>query len=504
MEKNKLDKLFQDKFAGREFEFQNKYWEDAEALIEADEQAKKRRMLGWYLGLLFLITISFFCLKWISEKEANLGTKDFENYEKKIGFNKNNVASAEDNDIAEIEKSNGENLPLKNALNQEKEVNNNQKSKAEKTDDLNENLLAEKYESTKNNEIGETKKGTAVDNTEKELIDSKLGIYSDKIESKLKPNNQPTLTTPLVSNEKDDLINNEDKSKFIDKKTSEKVDLTSDTDDGLEDKNVLENLLSPNFLDNKFALLNWDTELNRTLPKSDIDEDKYPLKSHRWQLTATAGIGVIPNPKENDKSLSNFFGGIALGYKITPQIILQSGLNYQIVQADFDRTEVSQQVSYGFGKKDEVTYLQANQMHFLELPILVGYQVGKMRFSAGLKAGKLLAVRGATTIGESKFPWERTGDENDDFNASLIEARANNEPTPVFRTETMGESGWLETANFKAWQFSLVGKYQFQVAPKFDLGLGLEYRFNSDYLKNGQGNHSPLSVQFYTTYRIFN
>lgn len=514
MEKNKLDKLFQDKFAGREFEFQNKYWEDAEALIEAAEQGKKRRMLGWYFGLLLLITVSFFGLKWMNGEQNNTISEKEEAMMEQMSLDAQNPSITEEEIIKNIESS-GPGLPLEGYLLKKKEQINNQKSTVEKTADFNKNLLEKRYntetESDKNG-IDKVTNSTKKEATSQITNNSKSNSYDKNKNANSNLKNAKNAEEAIILNDK----NKTTKSNKADK-TKKPVEAAV-TQPIAEKNAAIEEALIPktisevtrkavtklNSLTNEFALLNWTPELQRSLKNIDVDEDKYPLKSHRWQLQVVAGLSTLPNPKTNDKRLTNIFGGALLGYKITPNLLIESGLTYQVAQVNKISSEASRQISYGFGKQDDLVALETDQLHFLELPVMVGYQVQKMRFSAGIKTGKLLAARGKTVNAESKFPFERTEDESANFTTKLIQARDNGEEKPVFRKETDGESGWLATDNLKAWQFSLVGKYQFQVSPKFDLGIGLEYRMNSDYLKNGESNHAPLSVQFFTSYRIFN
>jgi hypothetical protein len=490
MEKNKLDKLFQDKFAGREFEFQNSYWEETEAMIAAAEAGKQKRVLGWIIGMGCLLLIAGLSWFFLQNDGGEAVAETLDKNATIIESSATIIESDEDSNLREIEAGNGINL----SLNLGKIKADRLKGAVGETDDLNKEFAIKEAgeiiksnagfdkESNFKNKIATGKKSI---NTLKSVDDK--GVKNADLKSLL-PESKPV--NPILNKTKDQQspdISNENKPIA--------------TKPVFKEEKITANLIE---LYTDFSLLKWQNSLHRSLQNVTIDTSLYPLKRHCWNLQATIGGSVIPISKANDIGVNNVFGGLIIGYRITPGINLQTGLNYKIVQADFDRTEISRQVSYGFGKQDDVFYGKAHNLHFIEMPILVRYTSKKSQISIGLNIGKLIAAKGEVTAAKSNLPSERTDSENAGFYGLVLEARDNGMEKPVFREDASSEISWLEIADFKPFQLSVTGKYELTVSSKFSMGMGFDYRLNKEYLKNGMGDYSALSVQLFTSYRIFN
>ena len=59
---DKLDRLFREKLQKREFEFKESYWEQAQAMIEEQEQSRWPRMLWNLSRWSFLLLLSIFLI----------------------------------------------------------------------------------------------------------------------------------------------------------------------------------------------------------------------------------------------------------------------------------------------------------------------------------------------------------------------------------------------------------------------------------------------------------
>lgn len=485
MENNKLDKLFQDKLTAREFEFQDSYWQEAEALIAAEENGRRNRRWGFLL-LLGIILLGGAVALFFQSGSTTILEQASNNILLNDSQNTATVANVEDSVNETMEVGKDANSPL------EKTSKQTPKNETTYKADFNKEILKKEVEN-----VAKKKEKTGILNTKATKKDNPLG---QNLKSKIK--NQ---STPIASNNGDF---QDSATKAMIKDGNDQQNLGTEKVANTESTKGLKKEISTNEAINElttaFPLLNWERYLNRKLQNIEINLPPNAPKSHRWNIGLTAGIGLIANKKSNDESLNHYFGGVTAGYRLTSKMSLQTGLWYKLIQADFERSTGSQQVSYGFGKQDDIHYLKADQLHFVELPIWVSYGSKKSQFSIGFKTGKLLGAKGGIIEANSKNALERTEEENNAFNLQLLEARANGDEKPVFREETQGKKGWLSTDNFRTWQFSLLGQYQFAVSNKFSLGLGIEYRLNSDYLKDGGGVYSPMSVQFFTTYRIFN
>ena len=481
MEKQPIDKHFQDKLANREFNFQDSYWKEAEAMIEAAERDKRRRIFGWLFGVGFLFVLAGVSWWLMSNAEVE-----------RVAINNNLQQPTVINQPKENQETNfSQSMTDENALS----------DKVEMPDEN--NIRNEQNFSVKNDNIPDPTKNLSIAEKEKITNQQLIEKSADKpLRTVVENDINSYKSDDYVIVSKKEAIN----QNLPDNGLEVVPSLTQSDDELLKNPSATSNQQILKALPGLFPYLEQEFSLNLNLKDLEIylPENPNPPNNHRWNMKILAGTGVLINPQANDKSLVNYFVGGAIGYKISPKIGLQSGLIYNIHQANFARTEGSRQISYGFGKQDNTYEWQAQQLHFVELPVAIGYHYRKSQFSVGFQLGKLIGARGAVIENISKNALERTEQENQNFEQKIIEARANGDQMPVFREEMNREKGWLPTDHYRPLQFSLVGKYEFVASPKFNLGMALNYRLNSNYLKNGTGQHSPFSVQFYTSYRIFN
>jgi len=499
MKQQNIDKLFRDKLGNREIEFDDRYWQSAEALIDQEKNGKKRRFLGFFFWLGLVILVSSLGVYFVAfDKDTNHNSSTIlveDNPNNSIEFSKK--TKVKEDSISSMEENKTLLNENKNSINKYQKNKNSISNSSDSNQDNFKNQPNLPTSSSKSKPLNDSGFLNQINDFNfHKNIDFKSSVSDLRY-------NSATGKIEKVEDEKTTLFQQ------MKRKSKQSIQLNTIFNEANDKVEIIEPIATVGALKQRINLLEIEKH-NLSLPMIKLDFNQLkkdypnPPKSHRWNLQAYAGIGVLPNKKNNDESIGNYFGGLSFGYKIQPKISLHIGMSYRQTNANFKRTEGSRQVSYGFGKQDNIFYLQAENLRFIEVPILGSYHLKNSRFSIGISTGRLIAAEGNIIEATSQNPWERTQQENEDFLPQLALARDNNEPTPVFRTESEGESGWISTDNFNQWQINLLGQYQFAVNRKFDLGIGVEYRLQSEFLKDGSGEYSPFSVQFFTAYKIFN
>ena len=380
---NNFDKYFKDNLDNRKFEMKPEFWEEAEALIVADE--KRRGWLGFmkWFGLLLLVSVvSFFIWKnEISNSLVNsVETKNdkFEN----SSIEKNQDFSSD----VKFEKYKTATIQQSNTVDNFKNKTTQTKSETEITNSISKsNESKDSYSfSNSNNQIQ--------NNSAKPFSNTYTKSNFNTSINNTFPNQfiQNKITNPII-----------DKEENVETKTtipSSTIPSTVETKDEKEDeisKPIAAAITTIPSLD--FLLNNKNMEI----PSINIDETCsyfHGKKKVRFGVTA----GAVGYPLIENNSTQPFIGakaGIFAEYnfftlKRKGHCSIGSELLYHYRSGNFIATQSNEIIEYSFGRRITTDFLTPKNLHYLELPIYLKYKLPKVNFEGGVSMNYLAGVRG--------------------------------------------------------------------------------------------------------------
>ncbi len=380
---NNFDKYFKDNLDNRKFEMKPEFWEEAEALIVADE--KRRGWLGFmkWFGLLLLVSVvSFFIWKnEISNSLVNsVETKNdkFEN----SSIEKNQDFSSD----VKFEKNKTATIQQSNTVDNFKNKTTQTKSETEITNSISKsNESKDSYSfSNSNNQIQ--------NNSAKPFSNTYTKSNFNTSINNTFPNQfiQNKITNPII-----------DKEENVETKTtipSSTIPSTVETKDEKEDeisKPIAAAITTIPSLD--FLLNNKNMEI----PSINIDETCsyfHGKKKVRFGVTA----GAVGYPLIENNSTQPFIGakaGIFAEYnfftlKRKGHWSIGSELLYHYRSGNFIATQSNEIIEYSFGRRITTDFLTPKNLHYLELPIYLKYKLPKVNFEGGVSMNYLAGVRG--------------------------------------------------------------------------------------------------------------
>ena len=434
---NNLDKFVKEKFQEREFEFNEAHWQGAVNLIEHNEKWKFWKSFGWAafgVALFFAGGIGGY---WLSTSNQTDTTE----------LNTNN-AIVQNNTLTEQQQ-------------------NNQMATLD---------LSETQETTSNNSIAEA---TILNSTQ-------VQKSNNTITSSTNTNNAET----TLSNNKATNISNINQQSNLSVTSATKTNSTSislpstlnNANSGASNATTSAMVAEPSISESTTkAISKIETSKEEAILKP-VQKNALPLLAQSiemWTLSPLAGEEVALSIQESntthpiiDKRPKKFFAGLTAGathyissgnftggmagltfkYKLKSQLSLNADLVYHYRPGDYTPTSVVSNVNYGFGRSGEVRELQANNLHYLELPIYAQYQINKHHLEAGVAPSYLLGAKGEIN-------------QYMDLDNPTLAA-----PQPVTLSE-----GWLEDESFKQWNANLMLGYQYGLTDRFTLGLRANY-----------------------------
>ena len=207
---------------------------------------------------------------------------------------------------------------------------------------------------------------------------------------------------------------------------------------------------------NAFTSISGLSELN-SLSLMDEEEDNTLFASVSEGKLPTADknkLGVIGGLNINKSLTENPSGGIAgcEFFGITYERFLNGGLSLKSNLVYSARNEVNaiklyDKKVYGFGSKTQQTKVEAQRLAYLELPVMINYSMGNHNFMTGASLSYLIS--------------------------GLHEVST--EYTSPSETTYENDMQWGYTNGFKSYDVALVAGYEYNVNPKLNLGLRLNY-----------------------------
>ncbi|MEM6963412.1 MAG: outer membrane beta-barrel protein [Bacteroidota bacterium] len=401
---NNFDKYFKEKLENRQFEMKPEYWEQAEALIEADQRQEWwKRSFIWWGTLLVFVTLGFFIWVKINNPTTDGTTQ------------KNTVVAVEENAPVTKDANTTNSFPMANDNSFSNKANTNTSSqKAELNDQANaptqfsENTVTA-ASSTNPSRILPTKeeqadisKTTVTKTNPTAEVDNLNDKVLNKSATELEPNNSITDNNFNKENttKEDQSVQNkisEDNSDQTAQPTSPIASTTNTEERNFQQDppkaEVFPMIASLNFL------LESDQEKWVDL---DIEKHLTPPSSKRETFSFGVGAGAVGYPLIENSTPQRFIGfkaGAFVEYnfkneKFAKQWSLGSELLYHFRTGNFLATKENLEVQYSFGRSTTANQLTPRNLHYVELPLYLKYHSKKTSFELGGAVSYLAGVQG--------------------------------------------------------------------------------------------------------------
>lgn len=418
---NNLDKYFRDNLNDRKFEFKDEYWLGAQQLLEADERRRKRRGLFWWFGgglaLLGLVSLGWVIL---SEKGSGEPTT-------KIVSNSTNPAPATIVTAPILEEKNTTDTGVQTESSEAKAAKihsgktlQNHQPPTRKTID-NQQITNKKSRSlflnTTNNNTqtnqGKTSQSNALNN----------GAVATEIGSSQLAQ-QPS-TGGQAQNEN------------LTTSVSENTDLG------------LVRQTTPDFLAILPAFVRGD------FGKKDLATSTQPTKievakQRKLHFGLTASGLFRPGIGGGEKTLLGFRIGPAIRLELREGWYIGTGLAYQRRSGSFEATQLATARNYRFGLELDTLLLRPNSLHYLSVPLLLGWQHNQHQLEAGLQLDYLTGVHGESGS------YQRQGEP----------------PVKHFTTE---ETGWIATDGYRRITPTAQVGYRYLLGKNWSVGVSANF-----------------------------
>ncbi|MEZ4960740.1 MAG: outer membrane beta-barrel protein [Saprospiraceae bacterium] len=425
---NKIDKYFKEKLHDREFAFQDSYWEGAQKLLDGQERRRRRGLFFWWFGgiagLVALVAGIWFFTKndGLQNVPASLVERNEVKSMEGLSVQENeNTASANDPDSIK------ENIPT--AISAEKTMANDRNINLANKKSGNMGGSRIKHSFSKKppiaNELGH---GKPFDETP---------AYNSYLNNLIKPEKEGNSS----------MIETDMKELMTEEKNNQAIEIAENEPEEEPENTHLFNHLD--FLDLKQVFVKG--EFPRTLtPNETKGKTK---KSSPLAFCVMAGQMFQLGAKNGEKTIIGYQGGLVLQYKVKGNWYIGSGLQYKYRTGSFDASKSAIGRNYRFGLETDTFVLRPSSLHYLSLPIQLGWQKGRHVLEAGFAFDYLIGVRG------EKGRYERTS-----------------EP-PIRREFQAEQKGWLVEDGYNSFNAAAMLGYRYRVNRQLSFGLGANYTF---------------------------
>ena len=416
-----IDDLMRQKFDADDpaarFEFQEEYWEQAQALLEQTEaRRRKRRWMIWILvlGLMGWLVVEGVEMVEMVEKvegvEGVEGVENVEGVEKVEGVEGRNstgetpagietpAKTSESDTFKQIipsEKTGLQPAVRENATGKAAPKSTIQKNKSEKKG-LSPATLENKSETTgAQSTIQEKKSG------EKELLPTSQENQSEK-----NSGYNPAQSTSAAPNQLNFGSGNEEKpgttEPLMDSNSTRKPqENPNETLDPALFQFIPQSIIRPK------QVQSLPRPVNTIIPKKSYRAPK-PALANSTKIAGNSrfsfGISLAGAAYQQTDTMGSWAGwtfGALGGYRLNQHWSLSMGLQWRMVPIQARVTEsysmgFEERVRYSFGYKRESLELTNRGLHYLELPLAAQWTKQRWGLEAGVSVGKLIAVRNSS------------------------------------------------------------------------------------------------------------
>lgn len=405
---NNLDKYFKDNLHDRKFEMKEDYWLAAEKLLDAQDKRRKRRVFFWWFnagaGLLLLAGLAWVILG--KNGQAASVKPTTEPTVTTLKPNSSETAIAEQHTMLELSEANTNEVASRSTIKQ-------------KT-------------------AGNAMEMPVIS----EAANQGKAVHNQAVTSRKKP------STMARAEMKSDSKNVQFQSEISQAgQVENKAMPTVQVDPKPEIATLTEQTVAPEKLSARFAFLDYVSE--KPLVKA-INDKIEPKKTTGFHIGIMAAQMFQPNPaKDENMQLGNQLG-LTLKYDLNADFYLASGINYSYRTGHFDATKQAEQRNYRFGLELDTLLLRPTSLHYIGIPLALGWQHNRHNIEAGIQLDYLTGVQGETgSIRKQGEP-----------------------PVKVFVAD---KKGWVTTDGYRQIMPTLQMGYNFRIARMFAIGLTANY-----------------------------
>jgi hypothetical protein len=198
-------------------------------------------------------------------------------------------------------------------------------------------------------------------------------------------------------------------------------------------------------------------EAKQTLARRETQPLIRQVQVRKHKFNGFLSTSAMFNPAwKNDQLFTlGFAAGGGLQYTYAEKWSLRTGLYYLHRWGTFDVMLDHPTPVYGFVKNDKGYTLVPTDAAYLDMPVSLGYTLGKVQMGAGITVMRLLGAKGKV------FSYEGEPSENDPG-------------TLVYRSSQIS-SGWIETPGFKNWILNYQLYLEYPLSKRMQLGCRLDY-----------------------------
>ncbi len=362
--------------AGR-FEFREEYWEQARALLEADEakRRKRRRWLlwWWFAGIVATAGGAIFWRHTDSSIDRYQHQASLENSRKPDGQNQASAKQSPEHPIEPEDTFKRNNMQPGSIPANGPADNSKHKIDAKTTG--NQPFILEKSEPALN---VEGKK--EIQSTASAIMPAALSADTGREKNVASPEIPATNAAGIFQSRQE---------------AAALGDLpTADTlHEGLHSRFGVSPVIATLWLPLGLPARNPDASM--TKPVSSLIK---PVRSRLFHFGLAASASLYrPSP---DKRRMGGTGAAFAAYQLRRDWSLSAGIQWRFLPGDWDPEPGplgSEQVQYSFGVKTDEWSLKRRGLHFLELPVGLGWKRGNFNIEGGLAAAMLLGIQGELT-----------------------------------------------------------------------------------------------------------
>ncbi len=446
---SELDKLFKDKLENRAFEFKDAYWEEAERMIEQDEDRRRRGGLWWKLGLFLLLftVVGYFAINGTNSAALSKASEKSPLYTVP-----ETVANTE---------SKTSNSKTQNSINQNSE-----------------NEISNSEAQTKNNKSQTINNEIQYSNPKLQNPNSGVSSY-EKNSSRIKTTPKGSLDSPSQDDIKAlDIDEIDVQSPLPDSTatTKKEIAIQTNTAPSSEEQNTVEKQEERTEITELALLETIPSELE--IPEKDCKEcfGFKKIKYNPFTFGLTAESIIYPFNNGNSSWVGGSMG-ITGRYKLNRKFAIRSAVQYSFINgtsgritnkddggflAENQRSDYDfySQDQYSFGYRNVQSIFPPKIFHSLDLPLTVQWRNQKSTIEAGVQWNLLLGVRGSEIKTATLFPWEQS---TLGASSSLDVSEDKNDR-------------WLPKDNYKKLLTRLTLGYHYAISPSFTLNANAYYR----------------------------
>ncbi|GAB4498735.1 MAG: hypothetical protein OHK0019_34580 [Saprospiraceae bacterium] len=385
-----LDDFMRQKFdtddPAQRFQFREEYWEQAQALIEAEEARRKKRR-RWLLWWLFFGAIGVAVAVYGGRNMGNSSDRNTGGQQEQLTGNDGDaktgrIESARSTDGRGIQTQgdsvgnstiSGEKIPGGSSS----FLKNNPDNTANTSEAANQS----RQKNTDNQNFGINKKGAGEVYAPGQRTKKSQGNPANPSPTPPKPTPEPGSPgqTPQAENTRPGIPADSANAVVASPETFKKLD------------NFAELATLLNLLERPERPLKTPFTTTEVLPIKPVREQKFSF--------GLAAAGTLSQASPDEKRLSGV-GGVFAHYRFAPSWSLAVGANWRYLSgnwADDTASTESGQLRYSFGYKQDLWRLQTHGLHFLEIPLGLRWGRGALIAEAGFAPGLLIGVQGQIT-----------------------------------------------------------------------------------------------------------